>query len=75
MSDTLCNEKKKSYTFSEDGNSCIITDTRTPRYWYNYRVCSIWYILRVFMKIITVRRFPRQDMGAAITSVKKQICV
>lgn len=36
MSDTLCNEKKKSYTFSEDGNSCIITDTRTPRYWYNY---------------------------------------
>ena len=36
MSDTLCNEKKKPYTFSEDGNSCIITETRTPRYWYNY---------------------------------------
>lgn len=26
----------KPYTFSEDGNSCIITETRTPRYWYNY---------------------------------------
>ena len=29
-------KKKKPYTFSEDGNSCIITETRTPRYWYNY---------------------------------------
>ena len=63
MSDTLCNEKKKPYTFSEDGNSCIITEHQDT----GIIICG--------MKIITVRRFPRQDMGAAITSVKKQICV
>ena len=32
----MSNTVKKPYTFSEDGNSCIITETRTPRYWYNY---------------------------------------
>lgn len=26
----------KRYHFSEDGNTCIITDSGTPRYWYNY---------------------------------------
>ncbi len=34
MSDTLCNEKRNLYIFRR--NSCIITETRTPRYWYNY---------------------------------------
>ena len=24
------------YDFTEDGNSCRIYDSRTPRYWYNY---------------------------------------
>ena len=24
------------YEFSQDGNSCIIKEPRTPRYWYNY---------------------------------------
>lgn len=27
---------KKAYEFTEDGNGCIIRETRTPRYWYNY---------------------------------------
>ncbi len=26
----------KPYEFSKDGNSCIIREPRTPRYWYNY---------------------------------------
>ncbi|MCM1123646.1 MAG: cellobiose phosphorylase [Eubacterium sp.] len=26
----------KLYHFSEDGNTCVITNPRTPRYWYNY---------------------------------------
>lgn len=29
-------EEQKLYEFSEDGNSCVILDSRTPRYWYNY---------------------------------------
>lgn len=36
MSNVLHNKADKPYTFSEDGNSCIIRETRTPRYWYNY---------------------------------------
>ena len=27
---------KKIYEFSEDGNACVVRETRTPRYWYNY---------------------------------------
>lgn len=29
-------EEKRLYEFSEDGDSCIIRNPRTPRYWYNY---------------------------------------
>ena len=36
MNNVLHNKADKPYTFSEDGNSCIIRETRTPRYWYNY---------------------------------------
>ncbi|MCM1144699.1 MAG: hypothetical protein NC407_08310, partial [Lachnoclostridium sp.] len=24
------------YHFTEDGNTCVITNPKTPRYWYNY---------------------------------------
>ncbi len=27
---------KKEYEFTQDGNSCVIKEPRTPRYWYNY---------------------------------------
>ena len=36
MSNPFYNSEKPPYTFSEDGNSCIIRETRPPRYWYNY---------------------------------------
>ena len=29
-------EDRKIYEFSQDGNSCVIKEPRTPRYWYNY---------------------------------------
>lgn len=29
-------ENKGIYEFSQDGNSCVIKEPRTPRYWYNY---------------------------------------
>ena len=38
MSDTLCNEKKKPYTFQKMEIPAIITETRTPRYWYKLSV-------------------------------------
>ena len=27
---------KEKYRFSSDRNSCIITDPKLPRFWYNY---------------------------------------
>ena len=36
MSDTLCNEKRNLIHFQKMEIPDIITETRTPRYWYNY---------------------------------------
>lgn len=29
-------DMKHAYEFTQDGNGCIIRETGTPRYWYNY---------------------------------------
>lgn len=29
-------DSRKIYEFSDNGNSCVIYDPQTPRYWYNY---------------------------------------
>lgn len=36
MNTNKLDSTKKIYEFSEDSNACIIRETRTPRYWYNY---------------------------------------
>ncbi len=35
------------YSFSEDSNTCRITDPRTPRYWYNYLWSSRGYCAQI----------------------------
>ncbi len=35
------------YSFSEDSNTCRITDPRTPRYWYNYLWSSKGYCAQI----------------------------